>query len=199
MMKRAGNRWPEMRRNALVTIATALLVVVFAGVLLTINGRGNGNLGGTGGVNAAALVATATATATDTPAPSPTPVPTATNTPLPTLTPVPPVLTATLTCADAHSYGPGGNPGTYIGDLCVHTVAHAAISVAVSFCGVHAANVISGMTTNASGDWSLTIAGNNAWVFHASCAVPFTVGLEVYGTAPNGENIAGSDSFTVSQ
>lgn len=198
--------WSALRRYAPSLVVTAVVVLAFAALLISFDAASGGitvRLFPGSSVNAAQDT---TPTATDTPvAPTPTDTPPAAPTstlppaPPPTATPIP-VVAATFTCAHAQSI-PGGDPGSYMGEVCVHTAPNSPISVDVSYCGVHAAQVISGMTTDASGNWSLASYPNHTdpWTFNASCALPFVVSLDVRGTTPSGETIAGSGSFTVSQ
>lgn len=200
--------WSALRRYAPTLIVTTAVVFAFAALLVSFDAASGGitvRLFPGSSVNAAQA---STPVATDTPvAPTATDTPPATSTstppPLPpTTTPIP-VVAATITCAHAQT-NPSASPGTYMGELCVHTAPHSAIAIAIMPCGVSPAQA-QGIDswTDTNGNWSLsdTQTQNNPWSFTAppSCAIPFTVDLVVRGTTPSGETISGSASFVVSR
>ena len=111
-----------------------------------------------------------------------TATPHATNLPSPTTAPPPP-LTLAFTCASGQIRGTG--------QVCVHTLPQASLTLAVRYCdGTTAKGLHGGVTADGSGNYTWS------WPVHTTCAGPATATVKADW---NGQSLTESDTFTITR
>lgn len=174
---RGASKRARLGITAAVAVVLVVLIVVCSSFALRTAG---GIVPGEAAPGAAGQGGSATSLATVTP--SPTRQPTPTRAPTSTATPLPP-LTLAFICASGQIRGTG--------QVCVHTLPQAGLSLTVRYCdGSSAKGLHGGVTADGSGNYTWT------WYVRTTCLGPATA--TVTATA-NGQSLTESDTFTITR
>ena len=161
--------------GAAATVVLIVLIVACSSLALRATGgpvTGDAARGSHGTANHSSIASTASALATISPQ--------LTSKPAPTSAPSPP-LTLAFTCASGKIHGTG--------QVCVHTLPGASLSLTVRYCDGSTAKGLHGSATaDGSGNYTWS------WPVHPTCAGSATA--TVTATA-NGQSLTASDTFTI--
>ncbi|HKS69195.1 MAG TPA: hypothetical protein VJQ45_02160 [Ktedonobacterales bacterium] len=179
ILRRFRGASKRARLGIAAAVAVALVVLIVACSSFALRTTGSLVLGN---AQATAHSGTPGTLPTVTPHPTSTPTPTHTPTPrVPTATPVP-TLTLTFTCASGQLRGTG--------QVCVHTLPRASLSLSVRYCDGSTAKGLHGATADASGNYTWT------WFVRTTCAGQATATVTANW---NGQSLTASDTFTIAK